>query len=1191
MLKLQLVIFWGLLICGIGSTTDLSWEQLNGPFGGRIVAQAFHENGGHFALFDHSLHLSTGSDSQWQMVFDDVVAFQIGSDDLVYVQSKDGLYFSQSGRSSWNKLPDSNYNLDLDRMAIGANGILYFADTANLFVSTDRSLSWQIVDYNFDNSAHYVKFSESGDLYVFGNNKVFHFSSVSSSWNTILDASANIQELFITNSDQVFVAVGDETSGTLFKSTDTGTTWHTASLPYAKKLFEAPQGWLFGAGGTLENPSASNSFISLNGGGSWSPIDINGPIYNFAVNADGDIFIGSDGLFRSTNSGGSFQSIAPNRAHVYAVVSTSDNNLFAVTATDSSFWRFWRSADSGINWSEIDKKRSLNDPDTFSALKLVQDDRIWLVLGYQTDADAAIDKNVIYETTDGGASWSVLREILSESVSIDFDKHTNTCYAWSRGAKYFHRSEDIGETWEPIPVSYEFGALHAASHGLLYGYSKSEVEKISQLYYSFDSGEPGSWNSVDVASEDGVSHLYVDHLGILYKLISQQVDGDCTLKRMYRSTNYGQKWVDIKPDSGLATCASTVSPAISFDRLGGLYLWTDDYVLLSRNAGLDWQEIYGADPIDSDIQCLFPTANGEIFAGFSSSSIHHAEKPDYAFLPAMFDGLENPVASTYGVVWIDYDVDGYEDVFVVNDGVNYLYRNTGDGNFRKVTSGEIVTDNAPSRGASWADYNNDGLPDCYVTNWNAQNNLYKNLGGGAFKKITSGNIVEDIGEFRSCSWIDVNNDGHLDIYLANVSGKNILYVNDGTNHFTKFKPDAVGEENDVTYGIGWCDFDKDGDQDIYLANGGVDRLYEQTGNLVFQAVGDNRIPPNTGIAVGCSWGDYDSDGWMDLLIANADKANIVFRNNRNGSFSRAYPEGIATDVGVSKGSAWADHDNDGDLDLFVANNGSHFFYSNDGQGGFEKESMQEFIYYGGNCLSAAWGDKDNDGDADLVLASYDLQTLQYENIKSNQNWLKVKCIGTMSVTDVNVGNKSNRSAIGARIQMRATVGGKSIWQVREISGQTGHAGQNSLVQHFGVGDATQIDSLIVYWPSGKVQRLAGIGVNRRVTVLEASTSAVAEKQETAIPVEFDLGKNYPNPFNPMTTIHYAVSRESSVKIEIIDTRGRLIRTVRHENHTPGFYSVMWDGRDDGGRAAASGLYFGVMTADDFYASTKMTLLR
>ncbi len=1188
MLKLQFVILWGVLSFASTIASPVTWEQLSGPFGGPIESQAIHTDGNHFALFDGALNLSSDNVTTWQTVFESALAFQIGLDDLVYVQGQDGLYFSQTG-SAWNKLPDGPYNLDLNRMAIAVDGTLYFVDTANLYVSSDRALTWEVVNHDFEGSAHFIKIDDHGELWIFGGDKAFH-SADGVTWERILDAAATIQDLYITSNNQVFAAVGDDESGAVFTSLNGGASWQSTTLPYAKKFYESPQGWLLGAGGTVECPSSSNSFISLNGGSSWSPVQVSGPVYNFAVNGFGDILLGSDGFFRSTNSGGTFQPVGPNRAHVYAVASIG-NTIVAVTAIDSCFWRYWRSADGGTSWSEIDQKVRFNKPDAFFLLKRVSDDRIWLSLGYQTDEDDAVDKSVIYETTNGGSSWTVVREYFAERALFDFDKVKSTVYAWPYGAKYFDRSEDAGQSWEPIPTPFEFGELHAASHGLVYGFSRGDNYVIRRIYYSFDYGEPGSWNKTDVPNQGGTAQLYVDHMGLLYKLVSQQDGQRYSLNNLYRSTNYGASWTDIKPDSGLTVWKTNAPPRMAFDHNGGVYLWTPAYALLSRNAGLNWEELYRSSATAFDIQCLAPGDQGNIFAGFYASSIQRAQKQSYEFLPATLDGLEHPIAQAYGVVWVDYDADGLDDVFVVNDGPNLLYKNLGNGAFRQISSGEIVTDDEPSRAASWADYNNDGYPDCYVTNWNSYNSLYKNLGDGTFKKITSGNIVEDLGGFRSCAWIDVNNDGHLDIYIANVFSKNILYINDGTNHWTKHNTDAVGSETDETYGIGWCDFDNDGDLDLYLANSGDDKLYEQVGSISFQLVDESRMPLNTGIAVGCSWGDYNNDGWMDLFVANADKENVLYHNNGDGSFSRVFPPGLAEDIGISKGSAWEDVDNDGDLDLFVANNGSHFFYANNGQGGFEKESFAEFIYYGGHSLAAAWGDADNDGDVDLLLSSYDLQTLRYENVQSPQNWLKVKCIGTMTAADENVKDKSNRSAVGARVSVLAKIGGAMVWQTRHISTQSGHAGQNSIVQHFGLGNAESIDSLIVFWPSGKVQRLANLGVNRRITVLESGSTAVISEQDAETPTGVRLYGNYPNPFNPSTSVRFSMPQADHVAIDIYDTRGRLVRRLMNEFCAPGFHSLDWDGLDNDGRQAASGLYFCLLTKGEMRLTVKMTLLR
>ena len=450
--------------------------------------------------------------------------------------------------------------------------------------------------------------------------------------------------------------------------------------------------------------------------------------------------------------------------------------------------------------------------------------------------------------------------------------------------------------------------------------------------------------------------------------------------------------------------------------------------------------------------------------------------------------IVNDVGCSIGCSWGDYDNDGYLDLFVANwEENNFLYRNNCNGTFTKITTGEIVTDGGNSGGCSWGDYDNDGYLDLFVSNWDENNFLYRNNGNGTFTKITTGEIVTDGGTSFGASWGDYDNDGYLDLFVANGGPEvenNFLYKNNGDGTFTKVTTVPIVTDGGQSLSGNWADYDNDGYLDLFVAN--VDEndfLYNNNGDGTFTRITEGPVVNDMGKSHGGSWGDYDNDGFSDLFVANGGcevANNCLYKNNGDGTFTKVTTGPIVSDSGSSTGSSWGDYDNDGDLDLFVANSyGMHnFLYENKGDGTFTKITNGLIVSYGGMlCL----GDYDNDGDLDLFATQWDQNNHLYANNGNNNNWVNIKCIGV----------KSNTSAIGAKIRLKANINGSPIWQLREISGQNGMRTQNSLNAEFGLGDATVIDSIIIKWPSGIIQILTDVDLNQFLTITEQSQISVS----------------------------------------------------------------------------------------------------
>ena len=442
-----------------------------------------------------------------------------------------------------------------------------------------------------------------------------------------------------------------------------------------------------------------------------------------------------------------------------------------------------------------------------------------------------------------------------------------------------------------------------------------------------------------------------------------------------------------------------------------------------------------------------------------------------------------------GLAWGDYDSDGYVDVVVADNGegeFNHLYHNNGDGTFSRVTEGILVTDPASSFTLAWADQDNDGDLDLFAgTSHSSTDTFYRNEGDGVFTKVTEGDWVNTPGSANSVAWGDYDNDGFVDLYVANFGNphpeSNFLYHNLGDGSMEAVNSEANATA-DSSHGCLWSDYDDDGDLDLFVAQDKAQFRNDGDGTFTWIPPEDGGIPAITeDLGAGFTSANYDNDRDLDLLYTtwSTGPSSLLFRNDGWARFidvTHVLPsEGSIRGFG----STWGDFDNDGHLDLFIANHiGKNLLFHNEGTGSFRRITDSPVVSEGHPSTTCAWADYDNDGDLDLIVANglwseFEESCELFRNDGGTNNWIHLKLVGTIS----------NRSAIGAKIWARAVIDSQSMTQLREIHG--GVDGLDLRV-HFGLGDATTINSLRIEWPSGQVQEIRDVAANQFLTITEGT---------------------------------------------------------------------------------------------------------
>jgi tetratricopeptide (TPR) repeat protein len=461
--------------------------------------------------------------------------------------------------------------------------------------------------------------------------------------------------------------------------------------------------------------------------------------------------------------------------------------------------------------------------------------------------------------------------------------------------------------------------------------------------------------------------------------------------------------------------------------------------------------------------------------------------------------------SAQRVAWGDYDNDGYDDLFLAR---GRLFRNRGDGTFVDATQETGLVGLGKSNGGLWGDYDGDGYLDLLVTARRG-NSLWRNAAGSGFVDVTAtafGDTEE--GYTQAGAWGDLDNDGDLDIYLANYERRGVtrglcsqdqLLRNDGDGAFTDVTTQAgmLSEEPMCGRGVTWSDADNDGWQDIIVANYRLDPnfVWRNQGDGSFVDVAAERglqgreVAGAYGHTIGPVAGDLDGDLDTDVYLSNlahpryiefSDKSMLLMNpGGPDPVFVNRFSEsGIAFDE-TSSDPALADVDNDGDLDLYVTSiyrGRTSRLYLNDGHGRFQDHS-----WLSGTRVQNGWGaafaDFDDDGDPDLLIASRDGVQL-FRNEGTTNHWIKVR------IED----QGCNRFGVGAKVSVRR--GGRV--QIREVTAGRGTGSQDSVTVIFGLGSGEEPIDIEARTLCGSTLRETVFSANRTVVLRQPSADPAAE---------------------------------------------------------------------------------------------------